>query len=80
MDAAYLAARTARQDAKNRTIVQKEEVLDGVLGQLANHVESISGGDGADIMSVLGMDVRAAQAVTGDSPAPENLAASAGRS
>ena len=79
LDAAYLAAQAARQDAKNKTSIQnqKEEALDGVLGQLANYVESISGGDEAKITSA-GMDVRAAQTATGDLPAPESLSASAG--
>ena len=56
---------------------QKEEALDGVLGQLANYVESISGGDETKITSA-GMDVRAAQTATGDLPAPETLATSTG--
>ncbi len=79
LDAAYLAAQTARQEAKNKTSVQnqKEEALDGILGQLANYVESISGGDESKITSA-GMDVRAANSATGDLPAPDALMASAG--
>jgi hypothetical protein len=79
LNAAYLAAQTARQEAKNRTSLQnqKEEALDSVLGQLASYVESISGGDEAKITSA-GMDVRSAQTATGDLPAPEGLSASAG--
>jgi hypothetical protein len=79
LDAAYLAVQTARQEAKNRTSVQnqKEETLDNMLGQLASHVESISGGDEAKITSA-GLDVRSSQTPTGDLPAPEGLSASPG--
>lgn len=79
LDAAYLAAQTARQEAKNKTATQsqKEDALDAVLTQLASYVESVSGGDEAKITSA-GLDVRSAQTATGDLPAPENLSASAG--
>lgn len=79
LDAAYLAAQTARQDAKNKTTTQnqKEEALDAALTQLAGYVESVTGGDEAKITSA-GMDVRAQQTATGDLPAPEGLNATAG--
>jgi hypothetical protein len=77
--AAHMDLQTLRQEAKTKTGVlnQQEATLDGLLGQLANYVESISGSDEAKITSA-GMDVRAAKTATGDLHAPQNLSASAG--
>ncbi|HYX28958.1 MAG TPA: fibronectin type III domain-containing protein [Pyrinomonadaceae bacterium] len=78
--AAANAAQAARQDAKAKTAIQndKDDVVTGLMNQLAAYVESIAGGDEAIIRSA-GMDTKA----TGSSPttnpdAPDNLSATAG--
>ena len=79
LDTAYATAQAARQEAKTRTIEQnqREEELDGVLSQLASHVESIAGDDETTIRSA-GMDVRSAPTPTSDLDAPESLTATSG--
>ncbi len=77
---AFNAAQAARQDAKAKTSLQndKDDIVGGLMAQLAAHVESVAGGDEAKIRSA-GMDTKAAATAASDiPPAPANLSATAG--
>ncbi len=63
--------------AKHTTQNTRERELDGLLTQMGNLIENLSGGDAAKIQSA-GMDVRAAAAPLGDLGRIQNLQASVG--
>jgi hypothetical protein len=77
---AYSEAQTARQTAKEKTIIQnqKEDTLDGLFNQLAAYVESVAG-DNSQLIFSAGMDPRAAAvAATDTPPQPQGLEPTAG--
>ncbi|HEX3228028.1 MAG TPA: fibronectin type III domain-containing protein [Pyrinomonadaceae bacterium] len=80
VEEAFHASQTARQEAKTKTSVlsDKDDVLSGLMVQLAAHVESVAGSDEAKIRSA-GMDTKAtASAPTEITEPPANLSATAG--
>jgi hypothetical protein len=77
---AFNAAQAARQEAKAKTSAQNDadDVVTGLMAQLAAHVESVAGGDEIKIRSA-GMDTKAAATTTTSIPRPPaNLSATAG--
>jgi hypothetical protein len=77
---AFNAAQAARQEAKAKTSAQNDadDVVTGLMAQLAAHVESVAGGDETKIRSA-GMDTKAAATATTSIPSPPaNLSATAG--
>lgn len=77
---AFNAAQAARQEAKAKTSAQNDadDVVTGLMAQLAAHVESVAGGDETKIRSA-GMDTKAAATTTTSiPPPPANLSATAG--
>jgi hypothetical protein len=81
LETAYNNAQIARQDAMEKTTVQEnaDDVLDGMLTQLGNFVQSVSAGE-ASIIELIGMSVRNTPSPVGDLPAPPNFAVIAGQS
>jgi len=80
LETAANGALSARQEAKARTSLQndKDDVVDGLMAQLAAYVESVAGGDESIIRSA-GMDTKIpGTAPTDIPPAPANLNATAG--
>jgi hypothetical protein len=71
LEGAANTAQVARQQAKTATSKRDalEEVLNTMMGQLAAHVESISGDDETKILSA-GMDVRDTTTPGSDPPSP----------
>jgi hypothetical protein len=77
---AFNAAQAARQEAKAKTSAQNDadDVVTGLMAQLAAHVESVAGGDETKIRSA-GMDTKATSTTTTSIPQPPaNLSATAG--
>lgn len=80
LDSATNDAQAARQESKAKTAIQsdKDDILNGLMSQLAAYVETTAGGDEAMIRSA-GMDTKAPPALPSDiPPPPANLSATAG--